>query len=116
MSHYVKVRQEEQEGDERGVVYLIHFEQPFVGEQKNPDAKKAPIARHYLGWTLNLESRLTEHRNGQGSPLMRAVTARGIGWHVARTWENATRTRERRLKNQGSAVRLCPVCKKEAAA
>lgn len=115
MSHYVRITRKEQPGDERGIVYLIHFEQAFIGKQKNPNAKKLPIAKHYLGWTLDLPARLREHQSGKGGKLMAAVSASGIKWRVARTWENATRTRERQLKNKGSACRLCPICKEAAA-
>jgi predicted GIY-YIG superfamily endonuclease len=114
MSHYVRIRRKEKPGDERGIVYLIHFDAPLIGVQKNPDAKKLGIAKHYLGWALNLDARLTEHRSGNGSRLMAAVASRGITWRVARTWENATRTQERRLKNQGSACKICPICKEAA--
>ncbi len=40
-----------------GVVYLIHLSRPYRH------------ARHYLGWTQNLEQRLAEHRAGRGSPV-----------------------------------------------
>ncbi len=43
---------------EEGVVYLIHLSHPYRH------------ARHYLGWTQNLEHRLAEHRAGRGSPLL----------------------------------------------
>lgn len=115
MSHYVRITRKTQRSDERGTVYLVHFHAPFIGERRNPNAKKDAVALHYLGWTRDLESRLADHRAGNGSALMAAVSARGIEWSVARTWENATRTRERQLKNQGSARRLCPLCKATAA-
>ena len=42
---------------------------------------------------------------------MTAVSAAGITWRLARTWPDATRTRERQLKRQGGASRRCPLCR-----
>lgn len=86
---------------EMGTIYLVHFERPFQH------------ARHYLGWTAGtLAARFARHRSlapkRRGSALLRAVFAAGIGFKVVRTWEG-DRHRERRLKNNGHAVR-CPVC------
>jgi len=85
-----------------GEVYLIHAERPLAH------------AQHYLGWTQRLESRLDEHASGQGSPLLRAMTAEGIGWSVAKVWRRRTRTYERKLKNRKNARALCPVCREES--
>lgn len=93
--------------EERPVVYLIHFERPYHH------------ARHYLGFTTSLEKRLDQHRFGKaGSHLMRVINEAGIGFACVRTWErdpwsgeDASRTLERRLKNQKMSPRLCPVCK-----
>lgn len=49
-----------------GVCYLIHFERPYRH------------ARHYLGWTVDLEARLAKHRAGNGARLLRVATAAGI--------------------------------------
>lgn len=86
-------------------IYLIHFDQPYEH------------AQHYLGFvdTANhpleeaLPSRLTYHRTGRGSRLMKAVTAKGISWNVVRIWKDGTRTQERQLKVM-SSTRLCPIC------
>ena len=43
-----------------GIVYLLHFERSYRH------------ARHYIGFTQNLEQRLAEHRAGRGSPLVAA--------------------------------------------
>jgi predicted GIY-YIG superfamily endonuclease len=81
-----------------GTVYLIHFDRPYKH------------ARHYTGWTKgSLDKRLQLHRQGQGSRLMAVVTAAGIGWQLARTWEGGRR-RERQIKAQGGASRCCPLC------
>ena len=81
-----------------GTVYLIHADRPLAH------------AQHYLGWTTDLESREDEHRRGQGSPLLRAMQAEGIGWRVSRLWPKRDRYFERKLKNRKNARALCPVC------
>lgn len=80
-----------------GTVYLLHFDRPYRH------------ARHYTGWTDNLDRRLSEHHAGRGARLLEVVHAAGIGWTVARTW-TGSRARERQLKRQGGASRRCPLC------
>lgn len=79
-------------------VYLLHFTRRYAH------------AGHYLGVTTNLERRVHQHRKGGGSRLMAVVSQAGIDFTVARLWEG-DRTKERQLKRQGGASRLCPVCK-----
>lgn len=81
----------------KGTVYLIHFETPYRH------------AKHYLGWTGNLEQRIKAHASGEGSPLMAAVQRAGIDWRLARTWENVDRYFERKLHHR-HGTRLCPIC------
>jgi predicted GIY-YIG superfamily endonuclease len=81
-----------------GTIYLLHFDEPVSNH-----------ARHYLGWASDLEGRLDAHRRGHGARLMEVVKERGIGWHVARTWEG-TRDRERALKDRAEGPKLCPDC------
>ena len=57
----------------------------------------------------NLPERLAAHRAGRGARLISAVTAAGIDFTLARTWEG-DRHRERQLKYQGGAARRCPAC------
>lgn len=80
-----------------GTIYLIHFETPYKH------------ARHYLGWTSDLEGRLQAHAAGRGSRLMEVIVAAGIKWSLAWTKEG-TRSDERRLHNQNHGPRLCPIC------
>ncbi|WP_330183831.1 hypothetical protein OHB26_09500 [Nocardia sp. NBC_01503] len=80
-----------------GTVYLLHFDQPYRH------------ARHYTGWTSDLESRLADHRDGRGARLMSVIREAGIGFSLARTWDG-TRGRERQLKREGGASRRCPMC------
>lgn len=87
-----------------GTVYLIHFERP-IGDLENPRGQ----ARHYLGYTEDLEGRLQAHRSGNGARLMEVVSEMDIEWTVARTWPG-DRALERRLKNRHNSPKLCPIC------
>ena len=87
-------------------VYLLHAERPYYH------------AQHYVGFCKRksgkLEDRIDEHRRGQGSPLVRAWVAVGIGFVVARVWrgKQATRRFERALKKGKNTRRLhCPICR-----
>ena len=84
------------------VVYLIHFNTPYRH------------ARHYVGFTTNLDRRITDHLCGMGARLMEVITAAGIEWKVARTWQG-NRQLERRIKNRKHAALLCPLCSGKAA-
>lgn len=84
----------------KGTIYLVHF------------AQRYRHARHYLGWAKSLPKRIKHHRSGTGARLLQVVNDQGIPWDVVRTWEG-DRHRERQLKNQGGASRLCPVCRKQ---
>lgn len=84
----------------KGTVYLEHFD------------RKYGRAGHYLGFATegNLEARLKEHAEGKGARLTQVVTRVGITLECVRTWENATRSTERALKNRKDARSLCPKC------
>lgn len=86
-----------------GWVYLLHFDRPFQH------------ARHYTGWTDNLEHRLGEHMDGlsHSANIVRKAAAAGIGFQIARVWANKTRNDERSMKKQGGAARRCPLCAEE---
>ncbi len=83
-------------------IYLLHFSEAYKH------------ARHYLGFTDDLDARLQAHASGQGARLMEVITDAGIAWQVARTW-SGNRRLERQLKNRKHAALLCPVCAGEAA-
>lgn len=85
-------------------VYLIHFDET-LGNLDNPRGQ----ARHYLGSTDNLESRLAAHRNGNGARIMEVVKEKGIPWRLVRTWKGG-REQERQLKRLHNSPKLCPVC------
>src|SRR5262245_27705742 len=79
------------------IVYLLHFSTAYKH------------ARHYIGFTTNLDKRITDHLCGMGARLMEVITAAGIEWKLARTWRG-DRQLERRLKNRKCAARFCPYC------
>jgi len=83
-------------------VYLIHFNRAYCH------------AKHYLGYSENLDKRITDHSCGMGARLMEVITDAGIEWKVARTW-SGDRKLERRLKNRKEAPALCPICSGDSA-
>lgn len=84
-----------------GLIYLLHFERSYHH------------ARHYLGYTDDLEARVAAHRAGRGSPLVAAAVRDGIDFCVAATWPG-DRHEERRLhRYRNSPRRLCPICRAE---
>ncbi len=100
-----------------GWVYLLCFRDPATGEHQPYRGKGAggQYAGHYVGWTEDLVRRvMREHRNpnwsGRGR-LVRVVLAAGLTFELAWVEYPATRSRERRIKNQGSAYRRCPLCR-----
>jgi hypothetical protein len=86
------------------LVYLIHFERPYRH------------ARHYLGFVDGdeeaLDRRLARHRAGTGARLIDVIQRAGIGWELARTWPDATRVDERKMKKSSHASKRCPVCRR----
>lgn len=82
-----------------GTVYVLHLNSPMPGR-----------VQHYTGWTSHLPNRLFDHRgNGNaGAGVLRRAAARGIGWTLALTVDQATQADEKRAKN--CARRACPLC------
>jgi predicted GIY-YIG superfamily endonuclease len=83
----------------QGIVYLYHFDTPFRH------------ARHYLGWTVDLEARDRRHRSGKGARLLARLLREGIGFRIVRTWPGVDKAFERQLKRRRCTPRLCPVCR-----
>ena len=100
-----------------GWVYLLCFRDPTTGQHR-------PLAGQRLSGSvrrplLGLDRRPhpphhPEHRNprwrGAGR-LVQVALAAGLTFELAWLEYPATRGRERRLKNQGSAYRRCPLCR-----
>lgn len=77
--------------------YLIHFLEPYHH------------AKHYLGWSPEVQARINAHLHGKGARLTEVVHAAGIGMVWVRVWEDGDRKLERKLKNRHSP-QLCPIC------
>src|SRR5829696_5421968 len=99
-----------------GWVYLLCFRDPTTGQHAPlvGNGCRGQYAGHYWGWTDDLLRRMAEHRNprwrGAGRLVQVALEA-GLTFELAWLEYPATRGRERRLKNQGSAYRRCPLCR-----
>jgi hypothetical protein len=100
-----------------GWVYLLCFRDPTTGQHRplRGNGAAGQFAGHYWGWTTDLVRRITrEHRNpnwkGAGR-LVQVALAAGLSFELAWVEYPATLGRERRLKNQGSAYRRCPLCR-----
>ena len=78
-------------------VYLLHFDRAYHH------------ARHYLGWSPEVQARVNAHIHGRGARLTEVVHSAGIGMMWVRTWEDGDRVLERKLKNRHSP-QLCPIC------
>jgi excisionase family DNA binding protein len=100
----------------QGWVYLLCFRDPATGQHAplRGNGCRGQYAGHYWGWTDDLIRRISQHRNprwrGAGR-LVQVALAAGLTFELAWLEYPATRGRERRLKNQGSAYRRCPLCR-----
>jgi hypothetical protein len=100
----------------QGWVYLLCFRDPTTGQHRPLQGQgcRGQYAGHYWGWTQDLVRRINQHHNptwtGAGRLVQVALEA-GLSFELAWLEYPATRGRERRLKNQGSAYRRCPLCR-----
>jgi hypothetical protein len=100
----------------QGWVYLLCFRDPVTGEHRPLQGQgcRGQYAGHYWGWTDDLARRIAQHRNpawSRAGRLVQVALAAGLSFELAWLEYPATRGRERRLKNQGSAYRRCPLCR-----
>jgi hypothetical protein len=100
----------------QGWVYLLCFRDPATGQHRPLQGQgcRGQYAGHYWGWTQDLVRRIRQHHNptwtGAGRLVQVALEA-GLSFELAWLEYPATRGREQRLKNQGSAYRRCPLCR-----
>lgn len=86
----------------RGHVYLLHLSAPIGTDRQK--------AQHYLGWALDVEKRVQEHRDGTGARFTRAAVKRGVTLLIAATWRGG-RDLEQAYKLWHGPYKLCPICK-----
>ena len=84
-------------------VYVIHFEKPMFH------------ASHYIGSSVNIPARLAVHHAGNGSPMLRAATERGIKWSLSHVMfcdnEHQARNLEKKIKRHKHNRDYCPLCR-----
>ena len=90
-------------------VYLLHLESP-MSQGPDPRTGHERAAQHYVGYADNLDGRLAHHRNGTGARMLQVAQERGITFKLARVWDGASRTFERKLKNTHKVKAYCPFC------
>ncbi|MBW4629054.1 MAG: GIY-YIG nuclease family protein [Brasilonema octagenarum HA4186-MV1] len=90
-----------------GFVYLLHFSDK-IGNLENSKG----CAQHYLGYTSrSLKKRLSEHKNGMGAKITRAVVQEyKYELQLVRHWSGCTRETEREFKRRHSPISFCPLC------
>lgn len=81
-------------------VYLIHFAAPLAH------------ARHYIGATSRLRTRLQQHATGDGARILAVLAQRRIAWELARLFvcDDEPWSYETYLKIQKNAPAFCPIC------
>ncbi len=79
---------------------LPHSFQPALRSGRDPGA------RHYVGYSDDIERRVELHSKRHGSPLLAAVLAASIDFWVVHTWPGTDHHFERKLHVRRS--RVCP--------
>lgn len=79
-------------------VYILHFDQKYKH------------ARHYVGWANDVQARFKHHQDGTGARLCQVLNTAGITYQIARIFEGADKSFERKLKNTNNTARYCPLC------
>ena len=87
-------------------VYVIRLRRPLCH------------ARHYVGWTVDLPRRVHQHLTGQGSRLLNAANAYGIGWDVVQAIRcgscKEAQQLEQHIKRGANVTRWCPIERRAA--
>jgi predicted GIY-YIG superfamily endonuclease len=79
-------------------VYILHF------------SSKIGHARHYVGWANDVAGRIKHHKSGSGARLTQVAVERGVQMVLARTFDGADKSFERRLKRTNNTAKYCPIC------
>lgn len=84
-----------------GLTYLLHLDRPMGGR-----------CQHYVGWTVDLEQRISSHRTGarERCVFTHEARERGIGFVIARVWTDVTIHHEKQIKAAKNHKRFCPLC------
>ena len=90
----------------RAGVYLLHFERVVKGGHMAG-------ARHYIGFTSDIERRLQQHASGEGSQFTKVAFRQGIGFQMGNFWPGADEGFETKLKGRNEASRICTLCPKK---
>ncbi len=86
-----------------GEVYLFHFNAP-LGNLSNPRAQ----ARHYLGFSDDLDSRIAKQLAGRGAKLVAAALKQGLIFELYH-WP-ACLAVEKLVKKTKKTSLYCPAC------
>lgn len=67
-------------------------------------------SKHYVGTSVDVDRRLSEHRAGRGSKFTQAVVKAGIELILAAVWPGE-RPEEKYFKLRKNSARYCPFCR-----
>lgn len=87
------------------MIYILKFSIPLGNERHQ--------AQFYLGYAEDVDSRVEEHRKGQGATITRRAVERGAELEVVMVIEG-DRKLERKLKNRKSHKRVIASLQKRA--
>jgi hypothetical protein len=87
----------------QGHLYIFHFNAP-LGNLANPRAQ----ARHYCGFTDDLDARIAKQLAGKGAKLVAAALAKGLIFELYH-WP-ATLAVEKLVKRRKETAVFCPAC------
>jgi hypothetical protein len=76
----------------------LHFTKPFGR------------ARHYIGWSPDINRRVSRHKEGKGAKFTMGALRHGADLLLVRIWPGGDRRLEWELKHKGTHQALCPLC------